>query len=175
MSWQARANVIRGMQADLAAAIYRVRGDIKPLQEVTLEFMQRATNDAYDEGLELYKAGELNVRLSPQEAIGNYIDRVVRMRLRYFFDSVRISMGPGSAIRVNKRAYDKSDSLPSYRLPDARVGNLAFDVSLEAKKPSKDQIRGFFNADFKPVGVVIVRPNQLGSNSSYIIWRTDGE
>ena len=63
----------------------------------------------------------------------------------------------------------------SYRLPDARVGNFAFDVSLEAKKPSKDQIRDFFNADFKPIGVVIVRPNQLGSNSSYIICRKSGD
>ena len=79
------------------------------------------------------------------------------------------------AARVNRRAYDTSDSPPSYRVPDARVGNFAFDVSLEAKKPSKDQIRGFFNADFKPIGVVIVRPNQLGDNSSYIIWRTDGD
>src|SRR6202012_319898 len=48
MSWQERANVIRGLQADLAAAIYRVRGDIKPLQEVTLDFMQRIANDAFD-------------------------------------------------------------------------------------------------------------------------------
>ncbi len=43
MSWQERRNVINGLQADLAAATYRVRKDIKPLQEVTLEFMQRAT------------------------------------------------------------------------------------------------------------------------------------
>src|ERR1700761_1006939 len=35
------------------------------------------------------------------------------------------------------------------------------------QKPSKDKIREFFNPDFAPVGVVIVRPNQLGSNSSY--------
>ncbi len=80
-------------------------------------------------------------------------------------------MGPGSAIRVNNRAYDSSGVNPTYRIPDARVGNLAFDFSLTAKTSSDPQIRGFFDADFKPVGVVIVRPNQLGNNSSYIIWR----
>jgi len=55
-----------------------------------------------------------------------------------------------------------------------RVGNLAFDTSLTAKQSSDSQIKGFFNADFRPEGVVIVRPNQLGNNSSYIIWRPKG-
>lgn len=174
MSWQGRRNVINGLQADLAAAIYRVRGDIRPLQEVTLEFMQRTANDAYDEAVEKYNAGELDIQLSREVAIGNYVDGIVRSQLRNLYYDLGIAMGPESAIRVNRRAYDTSDSPPSYRVPDARVGNLIFDVSLEAKKPSKDQIRDFFNADFAPVGVVIVRPNQLGNNSSYIIWRNNG-
>lgn len=159
----------------MAAAIYRVRGDIGPLQEVTLEFMQRMTNAAYDEAVELYNAGKLKVRLSPQEAIGNYVDGRVRDDLRDFFNGLRIPMEPGSAVRVNRRAYDSSNVPTTYRLPDARVGNLALEVSLTAKVPSDPQIRGFFNADFKPIGVVIVRPNQLGSNSSYVIWRSDGD
>ncbi|HTW34510.1 MAG TPA: hypothetical protein VMD53_07825 [Rhizomicrobium sp.] len=53
MSWQGRLNVIHGLQADLAAAIYKVRGDIRPLQEVTLDFLQRTTNAAYDEAVEV--------------------------------------------------------------------------------------------------------------------------
>ncbi len=174
MSWQERRNVINGLQVDLAAAIYRVRGDIKPLQEVTLEFMQRATNDAYDQALDAYKAGDLDLRPTLPVAIGNSMDRSVRDKLANFFNNARIPVGPDSIIRVNRRAYDTSDWPPSFRVPDARVGNLAFDVSLEAKKPSKDQIREFFSADFKPDGVVIVRPNQLGRNSSYIIWRPNG-
>ena len=174
MSWQGRRNVINGLQADLAAAIYRVRGDIKPLQEVTLEFMQRTANDAYDEAVEKYNAGKLDIQLSREVTIGNYVDGIVRSQLRNFYNDLGIGMGPESAIRVNRRAYDTSDPPPSYRVPDARVGNFVFDVSLEAKKPSKDQIREFFNADFAPVGVVIVRPNQLGKNSSYIVWRNNG-
>lgn len=74
-------------------------------------------------------------------------------------------MGPDP----NTRAYDSSGS---YRIPDARVGDIAFDISLTAKPPSSPQIKGFFNADFEPAGVVIVRPNQLENNSSYVIWRT---
>lgn len=175
MSWQGRANVIYGLQTDLAAAIYRVRGDIRPLQEVTLAFMQRTTNSAYEEGVELYNAGKLKVRLSPQEAIGNYVDGVVRSRLQDFFSGLSISTDSESPIRVNNRAYDSSNVPMSYRLPDARVGDFAFDTSLRAKTSSDPQIKGFFASDFAPAGVVIIRPNQLGSNSSYIIWRTDGD
>jgi hypothetical protein len=175
MSWQGRLNVINRLQADLAAAIYRARGDIRPLQEVTLEFMQRTTNAAYHEAVQRYDAGDIKVRLSRNQAIGNKVDGIVRDKLRDFFNRLGISTEPGSAIRVNNRAYDSSRAGPPYRLPDARVGNFAFDVSLEAKKPSKDQIRDFFNADFKPIGVVIVRPNQLGNNSSYVIWRAKGD
>ena len=171
MSWQGRLNVINGLRADLAAAIYRVRGDIRPLQEVTLDFLQRTTNAEYDEAVQRYNAGELKVRLSREVAIGNYVDARVREYLRDFFNDLRISTEPGSAIRVNRRAYDSSGADVTYRIPDARVGNIAFDVSLEAKSLSDLQIRDFFNADFTPVGVVIVRPNQLGDNSSYVIWR----
>lgn len=174
MSWQERINVINGLQADLAAAIYRVRGDIKPLQEVTLEFMQRTTNAAYDKAVQLYSAGKLNVRLSREEAIGNHVDGIVRMRLRGFFNGLGISTGPELGIQVNMRAYDSSGANASYRVPDARVGDIAFEVSLTVKSLSYPQVKGFFNADFKPAGVVIVRPNQLGNNSSYVIWRPKG-
>jgi hypothetical protein len=175
MSWQGRLNVINGLRADLAAAIYGVRGDIRPLQELTLEFMQQSTNAAYEKALQRYNEGELDVRLNRGEAIGNDMDGTVRLELREFFNRLGISTESGSAIRVNRRAYDTSISPSPYRLPDARVGNLAFDTSLTAKSASDRQIRGFFAADFAPIGVVIIRPNQLGNNSSYIIWRPDGE
>jgi hypothetical protein len=174
MTWQERLAAINRFRAVLAATIYRVRGDIRPLQEVTLDFMQRATNSAYDEGVELYDAGKLKVRLSREEAIGNYVDGIVRVQLRKFFDNLEISTDSGSTIRVNSRTYASSGTDASYRIPDARVGNLVFDASLTAKTSSSPQIKGFFNADFKPIGVVIVRPNQLGNNSSYVIWRMEG-
>lgn len=175
MSWQQRRTVIFGLQADLAAAIYRVRGDIRPLQEVTLEFMQRAANEAYNEAVASNNEGSLKIRLSSQEAIGNYVDGRVRNDLRNFFKQLRISTDPGSPIRVNNRAYDSSTTQQSYRIPDLRIGNFAFDTSVGNKSLSDPQIRGFFSADFAPVGVVIVRPNQLGGQSSYVIWRPKGD
>jgi hypothetical protein len=171
MNWEERLNVINGLKADLDAAIYRVKGDIKPLQEVTFEFIQRATNAAYAEGVEQYNAGDLDVLLSREEAIGNYVDREVRAKLNSFFNGLNISTEPGSAVRINRRAYNSSESPATFRLPDSRVGNIAFDVTLEEKQPSKPQIKGFFAADFQPAGVVIIRPNQLGNPSSYILWR----
>lgn len=175
LSWQGRLNVTNSLRADLAAAIYRVRGEIKPLQEVTLDFLQRATNVAYDEAVRLHESGKLDVRLSREEAIGNYVDNTVRTRLGLFFNSLRVPTDSGSVIRVNRRAYDSSSSRRSYRVPDVRVGNLAFDISLTAKSLSKPQVRGFFDADFRPIGVVIVRPNQLANYSSYVIWRPQGD
>jgi hypothetical protein len=151
-----------------------VRRDIKPLQEVTLDLMQGATNNAYDEAVQRYEAGRLKVRLSREEAIGNYVDGAVRLNLREFFNAHKIHMDSESSVRVNRRVYNSSGVGPPYRIPDARVGNLLYDVSLSAKRPSNAQVRGFFDADFKPVGVVIVRPNQLGNNSSYVIWRPKG-
>lgn len=174
MSWEERGDVIRGLQAELAATIYRVRGDIRPLQEVTLEFMQRATNDAYDKAVEKYNAGDLKFSLSPEQGIGNEVDGAVRRSLVNFFATLRIPVDSGSAIRVNNRAYDSSNAPPSYRVPDMRVGDFAFDTSLAMKSNSDAQIKEFFSADFAPKGVVIVRPNQLGGKSSYIIWRQKG-
>jgi hypothetical protein len=174
MSWEGRLSVVNGLKAELAATIYRVNGDIKPLQEVTFEFMQQMANTAYDAGVKKYGAGELDESLSRQVSIGRYVDGFVRQQLNQFYNGLGVPTDPDSAIRVNRKAYDSSNSPATFRLPDARVGNLALDVSLEAKQPSKDQIQGFFSADFKPVGVVIIRPNQLGRNSSYIIWRRKG-
>jgi hypothetical protein len=177
-----RRHVLAGTcQRNKRFAVRVGRGDLQssrryqPLQEVTFEFMQRTTNAAYDEAIELYNAGKFKVRLSPQEAIGNYVDDAVRIRLGLFLDGLEIPTDSESTIRVNRRAYNSSGSSVSDRLPDIRVGNFAFDVSLRAKQASDPQIKGFFNADFKPIGVVIVRPNQLGNASSYIIWRAKGD
>lgn len=51
------------------------------------------------------------------------------------------------------------------------VGNIAFDVTLSRKTLAIPQVRGFFNGDFKPDAVIIVRPTQLGPNSTYAISR----
>lgn len=80
------------------------------------------------------------------------------------------SAGAGP-VRVNRRENDTSGSETTYRRPDARVGRVAFDVTLEPKGLKTDQIKGFFATSFKPSHIVIIRPSQLGNGSSYIITR----
>ncbi|WP_253201346.1 hypothetical protein [Sphingomonas quercus] len=74
-------------------------------------------------------------------------------------------------VRVNRR--EDSVSEGSFRRPDARVGNIAFDVTLTRKTLATTQVRGFFDADFKPDHVIITRPTQLGTESTYIISRPE--
>lgn len=78
-------------------------------------------------------------------------------------------------MRVNRRENDSSSSELSFRLPDIRVGNIAYDVTLTQKTLRTPQVRGFFDADFSPTHVVIIRPRQIGVESSYIITRPEAK
>jgi hypothetical protein len=169
MSWQGRANAINNLRMERAVAYYTARGDIRPLQVETLSFLQQAVDTAYDEAETKYSAGDLTSRLSRGEAIGNFVDRQVRNQLRQLFNVNGISFGSGGNITINNR--DVSTDEQSYRIPDARLGNVSFDWSLVLKTISSPQIRGFFLADSKPDAVVIVRPSQLGRDSTYLIPR----
>ncbi|MGZ3367228.1 MAG: hypothetical protein ACXU8Y_21135, partial [Caulobacteraceae bacterium] len=122
---------------------------------------QGAVDRAYAEGEVKYDAGRLEPRLSREEAIGNYMDAVVRNDLREKFTDYQIQYGPTADIRINNRDYDTSASDSTYRIPDARVGNASFDWTLARKTMASPQIRGFFSADSSPSAVVIVRPSQL--------------
>lgn len=166
---EGQLNLIRQLRLDRAAAYYRVKGEVDLLQVETLRLMQERANSAYVEGQALFDAGRLRPYLSREEAIGNYIDRAVRRRLKKEFNLRGIDYSKGQRIRVIGWEYDTSRSDPTYRIPDARVGDVAFDVTLTRKTLATPQIRGFFNSDFKPFAVVIVRPTQLGPNSTYAI------
>jgi hypothetical protein len=161
-------NQLDRLRLDRAAAFYRVRSEARPLQVETLRFLQRNVDAAYTEGIQRLEAGRLNVRLSPREALGNFIDRQVRRRLRSLYNTLGI---PSGQVRVIGREYETSGSDRTYRIPDARVGSVAFDVSLTRKTLRTPQVRGFFRSDFRPSSVVIVRPTQLGPDSTYIITR----
>jgi len=128
-----------------------------------------AVDEAYEDAVRRSSSGNLPVRLSQQEAIGNLIDVRVRDDLRRFFRSNGIQFGPGQNVTVNNR--DPSSPSQTYRIPDARLGRVSFDWSLALKTISAPQIRGFFQADSEPEAVVIVRPSQLGRNATYLIPR----
>ena len=166
---EAQVNLIRQLRLDRAVAFYRVKGETRPLQVETLRIMQERADSAYAEGQVLFDAGRLQPRLSREEAIGNYVDRAVRRELHDLYNIRGIDYSKGQQIRVIGREYDTSGSDFTYRIPDARVGNIAFDVTLSRKTLATPQVRGFFNSDFKPDAVLIVRPTQLVSNSTYAI------
>lgn len=170
---EGQANLIRQLRLDRATAFYRVKGEARPLQVETLRLMQERADSAYAEGQVLFDAGRLQPRFSREEAIGNYVDRAVRRDLRKHYNVQGIDYSKGQQIRVIGREYDTSGSDPTYRIPDARVGNIAFDVTLSRKTLVTPQVRGFFNSDFRPSAVIIIRPTQLGPKSTYAITRPE--
>ena len=139
----------------------------------TRRFVQRRTDNAYEDGLSLLKAGRLSPRLSEQEALGNYIDRRVREELRERYARFGIDSAGKGPVRVNRREDDSSGTDTTYRRPDARVKDVAFDVTLTRKTLGTAQVRGFFSTDFRPSRVVIIRPRQLGANHTYVIARPE--
>lgn len=164
-------NLIRHLGSERAAAFYRTRSEIRPLQVEAIRQMQDRADEAYDEAVTLYNAGRLRIRLSRDEAIGNYVDLAVRQRLTRFYNQYGIETSRTGPVRVVGREYDTSKPESSYRIPDNRVGKVAFDVTLTRKTLSTPQVQGFFNSDFQPDVVVIVRPRQLGPNHTYAITR----
>jgi hypothetical protein len=155
-----------------AASLYRLHNQVDALQVETLRFAQDKVDQAYDQAIKNAKSGRLKIEISNSVAIGNYIDRVVRRDLRAQFDGYGIDRSTGR-VRVIGREYESSGTDRTYRIPDARVGDIAFDVTLERKTLAKAQIRGFFRADFKPSRVIIIRPSQLGPGNTYIITTRD--
>lgn len=135
--------------------------------------MQRRTDIAYDQGVAFLKAGRLTPRLSNQEALGNYVDREVRRSLRERYNYLGIDSAGAGPVRVNRRENNSSASDLTYRRPDARVKDIAFDVTLTRKTSDTAQVRGFFDADFRPNRVIIIRPRQLGADHTYAIPRPE--
>ncbi len=166
--WTNQFNQLRWTRA---TAAYRINGDHSFLQAETVRFVQARVDAQYKEAVLKYDRGEIPHRLSREEAIGTYVDRNVRRDLRYQFGKQGVSTSKGSTVRINGREYDTSGTDATYRIPDARVGHVAIDMTLTRKTLATPQVRGFFNSDFLPEAAIIVRPSQLGANSSYIITR----
>lgn len=76
-------------------------------------------------------------------------------------------------MRVNRRKNNNPGGDLTYRRPDARVNDVAFDVTLARKTLSTPQLRGFFDAGFRPSRVIIIRPRQLGTDHTYAVPRPE--
>jgi hypothetical protein len=170
---QGQVNQLNALRFQRAAAFMRQRAELAPMQVETLRFVQESADEAYDRAIVLLRKGRLKINLSDQEAIGNYVDREVRRDLRARYGSFGINSAGKGPVRVNRREDDSSGSELSYRRPDARVGNVAYDVTLTQKTTKTPQVRGFFDTDFRPEYVIIIRPRQLPNGGSYIITRPE--
>ena len=168
---EGQANHINELRLARAKAYYR-KGELRPLQVEIVRFLQPKVSEIYARGSEKLKAGRLPVRLSEQEAVGNYVDREVVKELTNLLNILSIPNGRGQLVQVNRRAYHRPDS--TYSRPDARVGNISIDWTLTVKNSTTPQIRNFFRSDFQPEIVVIVRPSQLGRPSLYAITKPSG-
>ena len=166
---EGQINEIKTLRMHRAAVRYNKLGDMGPLQVEVLRQAQMSTDRAYVDGVALFNSGRLKTSLSRNEAIGNYVDRTVRKDMRRLCGRYGIEHGVGRQVRVVGREYNTSGSERSYRIPDLRVGRMAYDITLERKLPSKPQIRGFFASDFRPDSVAIVRPRELDPKATYAI------
>ncbi|TXJ10934.1 MAG: hypothetical protein E6Q28_13410 [Afipia sp.] len=164
-----QVNLVNYLRMERAAAFYRARGELRPLQVEIIRFLQKRTSEAYDRGVKSYNLGRLSTNLSREEAIGNFIDKDVRQQLRELYNNHGIETSKIGPIRIIGREYDSSGNDLTYRIPDARIGDTMIDITLSRKTISSRQIRGFFNSDMNPKSVVIVRPRQVGNDSVYMI------
>ena len=164
-------NHINNLRFSRASILFHKTGELQPLQVEIIRFMQRSASEAYERGLADVRSGKLKIVVSEAVTLGNYIDREVRSELRDRLDWSGIDWSGKGPVRVNKNEYNTSSDEKSFRRPDVRVGDLALDTTLTRKNFGDRQITGFFGADFRPSNVAIIRPIQLGENSSYILTR----
>jgi len=159
------------LRFDRATVMLR-HGEVRPMQTETYRLMQASADKAYTEGLRRIKSGRLKIRMSVPETLGNFVDRSVRGELRERYSNSGIDASGSGPVRVNRRENNSSEG--TFRRPDARVDDVAYDVTIANKTLKTLQIRGFFATDFSPAVVVNIRPSQLGPDSSYIITRPRG-
>ncbi|WP_416463030.1 hypothetical protein [Sphingomonas sp. VDB2] len=130
---EGQINQLNTLRFDRAVAFLRMRQEVRPLQVEILRFIQQRVDRAYADGIKLLRAGKLTIRLSEREALGNFIDRRVRFDLRKQFSRYGIESAGKGPVRVNRRENDTSGSELTFRLPDARIGDIAYDVTLTQK------------------------------------------
>ena len=173
-TFQGQMNRLGDLRWTRAMHYLRIKGDLRPLQIETIRFMQESADRAYDQALAMLDAKGLKIRLSDREALGNYIDRAVRVRLRRKLDAYQIEEPMNGPVRVNRREDNSARGEATSRRPDARIGNLALDVTLTEKSLKTSQVRGFFATNFETDHVIIIRPRKIGEKYTYAIKRPGG-
>jgi hypothetical protein len=168
-SLQAKINDLISYREQRAFVRYRVRGDVGPLQQETLRVYQNAVNEGFDQAIGLLREGRLSIPRgwSREQALGSHVDRFARQTIRSWYYRHGVSEGGGQAVAVNRRL-PTNEVEASFRIPDVRVGNIAFDATLSPKSINTPQVRGYLSNP-NTAGVIIVRPQRIGQ--SYLIPR----
>lgn len=160
---EGRANYIDMLRLEHAAELFRANGDARPLQIEVGRYLQQRTDAAYVEALDLVRRGKLNIRRGINWGIGRYIDGTIRDESRDLF----ANLGLGADADLVRVGLAEHITRRSYRIPDARIADIFFEISLTAKTSGTKQIIEFFASQAQPTYVIIFRPSQLGG--SYII------
>lgn len=135
---EGKYNELNDLRFKLAALTLQKKGDPRQLQVEAIRFLQSRVDAAYVHGTALLKAGKLTTRLSPEEALGTYIDQRVRKELRDRYNEFGIDSAGRGPVRVNRREYDTSGVDSTYYQPDSRIDKLALDVTLTRKTSEPD-------------------------------------
>ncbi|MBI2308393.1 MAG: hypothetical protein HYU78_13905 [Rhodocyclales bacterium] len=137
-------------------------------EQKVLDIHQRATDVAYERGVELIAQGKLAVADGQYaRTLGSFIDTQVRDQLRVLAKMEGINDSSLSNVwAINRRI--KSDGVEGYGIPDGRIGhNTYHDTTLARKDGYTPQISKW-NA-IREGNFLIVRPTPLGG--SYVIPR----
>lgn len=137
---------LRNARLIRAAAAMKFQGDLGPMQIETVRLMQKEADEAYERCLPLLESGKLKVHISRELTRGNYVDGEVRRAIRCRFRNLGIRSNGAGPVRVNRREHDTGSDETTYRAPDARVGNIAYDVTVSKKDHKTPQAKGFFQS-----------------------------
>lgn len=146
------------------------KSQMTPLEfeQRVLDIHQKATDVAYERGVDLIARGKLAVEDGQYaRTLGSFIDGRVRDQLRGFAQLEGINDSSVSNIwAINRRI--KSDDVAGYGIPDGRIGNNIYHDTTLARKDGYTPQISKWNA-IREGNFLIVRPSQLGG--SYAITR----
>lgn len=125
------------------AAAMKFQDDAALMQVEMIRLIQKEADEAYDRGVKLLEGGKLRLHISRELTLGNYVDGQVRTAIRMRFDRLNVDTAGSGPVRINRRELETSGDERTYRRPDARVADVALDVTLSQKSYKNPQIRGF--------------------------------
>ncbi|HVZ42162.1 MAG TPA: LysM domain-containing protein, partial [Ramlibacter sp.] len=139
---------------------------VQEFENKVLDIHMKSTDSAYAAGVESIAKGDLAVKAGEYaKELGTFIDRQVRLDLRFFAKAEGINDSSMSKLwAVNRRIANEYD----IGIPDSRLGfNLYADTTLARKNATTPQIMKW--NEIRAGNFLIIRPSALGG--PYVIPR----